>query len=92
MNLSEILALTPLNFLGIVAGGMGLIGVATQVVKSWITKSTHDLSLIALIVNTTSTTLWLVYGFLQADQPLILSNIVGVTLGSLLLSFKLYFG
>jgi len=92
MNLSNAIWLDPIHLLGVVAGGMSLIGVATQLVKSWLTRSTRDLSLLALIVSTTSTVLWLIYGFLQADHALVLSNIIGTTFGFLLLFFKLYFG
>jgi MtN3 and saliva related transmembrane protein len=61
-----------------------------QVVRAWRTRSTHDLSLKMYVVMTTGTALWLLYGVIDVDWPLIAANAIslGLTLSILLLKFR----
>jgi MtN3 and saliva related transmembrane protein len=61
-----------------------------QVVRAWRTRSTHDLSLKMYVVMTTGTALWLLYGVIEVDWPLIAANAIslGLTLSILLLKFR----
>jgi MtN3 and saliva related transmembrane protein len=45
-----------------------------QVVKSWRSRSTEDLSLPMYLMMSSGTLLWLIYGILIANFPLILAN------------------
>ena len=60
-----------------------------QLYKSWKTRSTGDLSLAMIAALATGTSLWTVYGVLQADVVLIIANIVSLTLLLGILLFKL---
>ena len=61
-----------------------------QVARAWSTRSTRDLSLKMYIIMTTGTALWLLYGVINVDWPLIAANTVslGLTLSILFLKFR----
>ena len=63
-----------------------------QVVKVWRTHSTKDISLGMFLVLIFGILLWLVYGFAIADIPLILANIITLSLAGTILYFKLKYG
>ncbi len=61
-----------------------------QAVRAWRTRSTHDLSLKMYVIMTTGTALWLLYGVVNGDWPLIAANTIslGLTLSILFLKFR----
>ena len=63
-----------------------------QVIKSWRTKQTQDLSLGMYALMTCGMVLWLVYGILRSDLALILSNAVSLALAASVLYLKLKYG
>jgi MtN3 and saliva related transmembrane protein len=65
--------------LRIAAGALTTVAFVPQVVKAWRTRSTRDVSLGMFLTLCAGILLWLLYGFLVGDLPLILAN--GVTLG-----------
>lgn len=58
---------------------------AIQIIK---TKDTKSISLPMYILFVVGIVLWLVYGFLRDDIPLILANVVTLILAGLILWFK----
>jgi MtN3 and saliva related transmembrane protein len=48
--------------IGIIAGALSCTTFLPQVVKTWKSKSTKDVSLAMFLIATAGTTLWLVYG------------------------------
>lgn len=64
--------------LGITAGIITTISFLPQVIKSWRTRQTRDISLTTLWLLGTGISLWLIYGFFRKDLPIILAN--GITL------------
>lgn len=60
-----------------------------QVIKMWRTKKTEDVSLLMLIVFATGILLWLIYGVILNDLPIMLANSVTFVLVMVLLFFKL---
>ncbi|MCZ2222017.1 MAG: hypothetical protein LC122_00080 [Chitinophagales bacterium] len=63
-----------------------------QVYQAWKTKSVKDLSLWMIILALISTIVWLIYGFGISDGgPIIVANLVVLTLSLLLLYFKITF-
>lgn len=68
---------------------MTTVSFVPQVIKTWKTKSARDLSLGMYLVFCTGVTLWLTYGFIKFDLPIILSNIVTLALALILLIMKL---
>jgi MtN3 and saliva related transmembrane protein len=62
---------------------------APQVVKVVRTRRTQDISLKAFLVLVTGQALWLTYGVMGGDWPLILSNAVTLLFTGTILAFKL---
>ncbi len=81
-----------ITLLGYIAGALTTISFVPQVIKAWKTKSTQDISLGMFLIFTLGVLLWLVYGILRFDLPIIAANSVTVTLALLILMMKLRFG
>lgn len=62
-----------------------------QVYKTWKTRSAGDLSLLMMLIVTTSTVVWLIYGIALQLWPVIICNAVICLLSLLLIFFKLRF-
>jgi MtN3 and saliva related transmembrane protein len=75
--------------LGIAAGALTTIAFVPQVVKAWRSRSTRDVSLGMFLTLCAGVALWLVYGFLVDDLPLILANGVTFCLAAAILALKL---
>jgi MtN3 and saliva related transmembrane protein len=75
--------------LGFVAGTLTAVAFLPQVIKTWRTRSCTDLSMIMLLAQSTGVALWIVYGVAIGSLPVIMSNVVTLTLALLLLVFKL---
>lgn len=80
------------NILGIVAGVLTSIAMMPQLIKVLRTKNVKDLSVLMLLVLISGLSLWVWYGILQKEWPIIISNafsvLVNVTLLSCCLIFK----
>ena len=75
--------------LGLIAGVLTTIAYLPQLIKTWQTKSAHDLSWSMLIVLCTGIILWLVYGFYIQNIPIIAANIVTFIFTSMILVLKI---
>lgn len=72
--------------LGLIAGSCTTIAFVPQAVKAWRTQSTADLSLGMFLLLFIGILLWLIYGVLIGDVPLIVANaITGVLAGTILI-------
>lgn len=69
-----------LTILGLTAGVLTTLGFVPQVVKTWRTKSGQDLSFGTFGALLLGAALWLTYGVLQDDAPLIAANSVSLVL------------
>ncbi|HEY5289911.1 MAG TPA: SemiSWEET transporter [Caulobacteraceae bacterium] len=63
-----------------------------QVIRAWRTRSTRDLSLQSFATYAIGLTLWLIYGLMIGDIPLIASNGLTLLLALTLLGLKLRHG
>lgn len=77
------------NTLGLIAGALTTAAFVPQVVKTWRTRSTHDISLGMFALFNTGLVLWLVYGWLIGSLPIVISNVVTLMLALTILYFKL---
>ena len=75
--------------IGYVAGFLTTFAFIPQVWKIWATKSARDVSLHTFIVFTIGIALWVVYGILKQEPPLILWNAVTLVLATAILAMKL---
>lgn len=77
--------------IGVAAGALTTIAFLPQVIKTWRSRSAKGLSLGMFSIFCTGVSLWLVYGFLVGDLPIILANLVTLVLSITLLVFKFTF-
>lgn len=78
-----------IQMIGLVAGACTTIAFLPQVLKTWKSRSAKDLSLSMFSIFSLGVALWLVYGFLVNDVPVIAANMITLMLASTLLLFKL---
>jgi MtN3 and saliva related transmembrane protein len=63
-----------ITVLGLVAGAFTTFAFLPQAIKTIKTKQTSDISLIMYIIINVGVMLWLTYGILRNDLPVILAN------------------
>lgn len=78
--------------IGLLAGTCTTLAFLPQVIKTWRTRSTRDISLGMFLVLTTGVALWLAYGLMIGDLPLVAANGVTFLLAATILFFKLKHG
>ena len=76
---------------GYVAGLLIAVSLSPQVLKSWRTKSTKDISLGWNVVLLTGLLLYFVYGIGIMEMPIIVTNLIETALALLLISAKLVY-
>lgn len=84
--------MSAITVLGLVAAALTTLSLVPQVVKTLKTRHTGDLSLGMYAIYATGILLWLVYGLLQGDVPLIASNSVTFLLSAWILVMKIRLG
>jgi MtN3 and saliva related transmembrane protein len=90
----DVILLKLMNFiqlLGLAAGMLTTIAFLPQVIKTWKTRSAKDLSLGMFSLFCVGVAMWLAYGVLKQDIPVIAANLLTLMLASTLLFFKLRF-
>lgn len=63
-----------------------------QVIKAWRTTSTRDVSAVMFTLLVTGNSLWLLYGALIGNLPLVVANLVTLGLVATMLVLKLRYG
>jgi MtN3 and saliva related transmembrane protein len=84
--------MTLVTLIGLAAACLTTVAFTPQVIKAWRTRSTRDLSLGMYLVLATGILLWLIYGILLGDAPLILANAVTLLLVAIILYCKIRHG
>lgn len=74
--------------IGYVAGFLTTLAFLPQVIKAWRTRSTEDLSIVMLCSFSGGVGLWIVYGILLQEPPIILFNVITLALALVLISIK----
>lgn len=77
------------TLIGLAAGFCTTVAFLPQVIKTWKSKSAKDLSLGMYSIFCTGVLLWLTYGILISDLPIILTNVATLSLALSILFFKL---
>ncbi|MCS7163473.1 MAG: SemiSWEET transporter [Thermodesulfovibrio sp.] len=80
------------NIIGIIAGAITTSALIPQVLKIYKTKSAKDISLTMFIFMAVGISLWLLYGFLIEEFPVILANTVSLFLIGLIIIMKIRYG
>jgi MtN3 and saliva related transmembrane protein len=63
-----------------------------QVIKAWRTRSTRDVSTCMFTLLVTGNAVWLLYGALIGDLPLVVANLITLGLVATMLALKRYDG
>ena len=77
------------TILGLVAGTLTTLSFLPQLLKAWKSRSTHDISIGMFSLLAAGITLWIVYGVVTSDLPVIVANVVSLVLVGLILALKL---
>jgi len=77
--------------IGLVAGTITSLAAVPQVIKTIRTRHARDISIWQPLLLSIGVALWMVYGILIHDLPLILANIVPLICNVLLCSLKLHY-
>ncbi len=73
---------------GWVAGTLTTVAFVPQVVKTWRTRSTRDISLAMWLAFTAGVALWIVYAVIVASWPIAVANVITLALSSTVLALK----
>lgn len=78
--------------LGIAAGVLCTASLVPQAVRVWRTKDTKSLSLSTFIVFSIGVSVWLIYGIVIEQAPIIIANACTLVLAIVILTAKIKFG
>lgn len=78
-----------LAYLGYFAGSITVLSFMPQVLRAWRTRQTRDLSMGMFALLVTAGSLWMVYGALNRDWPVVATNAGMVALNGALVVAKL---
>jgi MtN3 and saliva related transmembrane protein len=77
------------TILGLLAGILTTVAFIPQVIKTWRSHSTHDISLAMFAIFTAGVFAWLIYGLVIEDLPIIAANSVTLVLAGSILIMKI---
>lgn len=84
--------MNPIPLIGFSAAILSIISFLPQVIKCWKTRQTKDISLSTYILFAIALSLWITYGLLNKDLPVILANIIVLILALNIVYLKLKYG
>ncbi|MAH03504.1 hypothetical protein CMI39_01815 [Candidatus Pacearchaeota archaeon] len=76
-------------YIGLIAAGLTTGSLLPQAIKTINTKSTKDISLLMYLSLIIGVILWLVYGILIKDLPLIIANGISLIFVTIILTMKI---
>ncbi|RUT71353.1 hypothetical protein D0817_05620 [Flavobacterium cupreum] len=79
------------NVVGLFAGICVTLSVIPQILKVWKTKKVKEISLLTFSVLTFGIAIWVVYGFLKEDLPIIITNSISLFLNLIMVYFIIYY-
>ena len=79
----------PVTVIGLIAAAFTTFAYVPQAVKTIKTKNTKSLSLNMYVIMTVGIVLWLSYGILLRDLPIIIANTVTLLLAGVILILKI---
>jgi MtN3 and saliva related transmembrane protein len=78
-----------ITVLGVAASALSTLSLLPQVVRTWRTRSAHDISATWLIVALASMLLWICYGSLVSAYAIVWANALTFLQAGLILAIKL---
>lgn len=83
------MGLDHITLIGLAAGTLTTTAFIPQVIRTWRTRSTRDISLGMFIAFCAGIALWTAYGFLIDSMPVIITNSITFVLASIILVLKI---
>jgi len=77
--------------IGLIAGTLTSIAAVPQLVKTLRTRHARDISIWQPLLLAIGVALWMIYGMMIGDLPLILANIIPLICNILLTALKLHY-
>ncbi len=77
--------------LGLIAGALTSVAAIPQLVKTLRTRHARDISVWQPLLLSVGVALWMIYGMLINNLPLILANIIPLVCNALLTGLKFYY-
>lgn len=77
-----------IEYLGYGAGLLTVGSFLPQVIRVWRTRQTRDLSLSMFALLSTASSLWIIYGAITKDWPVVLTNVGMVALNGAIATAK----
>ena len=77
-----------ITYLGYLAGILTVGSFLPQVIRVWRTRQTRDLSLSMFALLSTASSLWIIYGAITRDWPVVLTNVGMVALNGAIATAK----
>ena len=78
--------------IGLIAGTLTSLAAIPQVIKTLKSGHVRDISIWQPLLLTIGVALWMIYGILISDLPLIIANITPLVCNALLTGMKIYYG
>jgi len=77
------------EIIGIIAGVLSCTTFLPQIIKTYKSKSTEDVSLLMFIIAALGSALWLIYGVLIQSFALTFTNVIVLIFSLIMLFFKI---
>lgn len=79
------------QIIGILAGACTSISLLPQLIKTIKEKKGGDISYVMLVILLVGLGLWIWYGILKEDYPIIITNSISFLLNSLIIGFNIHY-
>ena len=83
--------MSELDILGLIATGFSTSSFIPQIWRTWKTRDVSGISLPTYVILMIALTLWLLYGILKSDAPLIIANAIMIMLSGAIAAMKIVF-
>ena len=83
--------MSELDILGLMATGFSTSSFIPQIRRTWKTRDVSGISLPTYVILMIALTLWLLYGILKSDAPLIIANVTMIMLSGAIAVMKIVF-
>jgi len=77
------------DLLGYAACAVTTLTFIPQVIKTWREKSAKNVSLMMFIIAFINEVMWIAYGVLRPDMVIVVTNVIMISLCSVMISLKL---
>ena len=81
--------MTGVDILGYSACAVTALTFLPQVLKTWKEKSAKNVSLMMFVIAFVNEVMWIAYGVMRDDMVIIVTNVIMITMCSIMISLKL---